>query len=676
MPFAHRGLAALAASVLAVTLLAAPTQAAEVVIRPASGRVTVEGHGFGHGRGLSQWGAYGAANKGLSWQEIIDFYYPGTSRRALRDSPIRVQISADNDNVVEVHPVEPLTFSSGTVKVELPTGARYDGWRVARRPAGLELQRLDDGQWSVWYAAGTLGPDAAFSAASGSVRLVLPSGTRREIRGVIRAVPEATTTRLYSVAVLPMEQYLRGVVPREMPAGWEDDALRAQSVAARTYAARLRAGATAKLWDTCDTTACQVFYGTAEYDASGNLLRSNEHPRTDAAIAATNEVVLYFQNSSGNQQLALTEFSASNGGWTAPGSSAHPYLVAKADPYDGRMASGVHTWRQTVDLSRLEKAYPAIGSVRQVSIDQRNGYGDMGGRVLRMTVVGSKASVTITGDDFRRVMNTSTTPFRSNWFRFIDTAAFPRDFSGDGRADVIATEPSGALWLYPGDGSGSFGRRTQIGYGWYTRNLISQVGDWDGDRAQDILARNPATGNLWLYRGDGRGGFGRQGSIGGKWWSVNAMLGVGDWNGDKRSDVLARLSADGSLWLYPGNGSGGWLTPRQVGRGWAGMDLLTAAGDITGDGAMDIVARRAGSGSLWLYPGNGKGGFQAARQLAGDFSGLTALVGPGDWDGDGFPDLLGRERNGDLLLFASTAAGELKQPRQVGSGWSGYTLVP
>ncbi len=128
--------------------------------------------------------------------------------------------------------------------------------------------------------------DTGFVVPGGNVRLVLPSGATAGYRGEVRAVPEGTTG-LRSVAVLDMEAYLRGVVPAEMPASWHEQALRAQSVAARSYAARLRAANAAKAWDLCDTSSCQTFKGAGTYSADGTLLASFEHPRTDAAIAAT-----------------------------------------------------------------------------------------------------------------------------------------------------------------------------------------------------------------------------------------------------------------------------------------------------------------------------------------------------------------------------------------------------
>ncbi len=97
-------------------------------------------------------------------------------------------------------------------------------------------------------------------------------------------------------------------------------------MAARSYAARLRASAGSKAWDICDTANCQVFYGTAQYKADGTLSRRGEHRLSDEAIKATAGTVLMY-----GSRPALTEFGAANGGYTAAGTSSTPYLVAKSD---------------------------------------------------------------------------------------------------------------------------------------------------------------------------------------------------------------------------------------------------------------------------------------------------------------------------------------------------------
>ncbi|MFC5999693.1 SpoIID/LytB domain-containing protein [Quadrisphaera sp. GCM10027208] len=630
---------------------------------------------------MSQWGAYGAADAGLTYDRILDFYYPGTYAKTIADSPIRVWISTDNDADVRVDPAPGLAILSGDARYLLPTGDRYDGWRVVRGPDHLVVESLDGGVWTSWQPQDVTTPwdeDVRFTATD-TFRLVLPpstadpQGRRQELRGVLHAVPQGTSV-LHSVLVLPMDTYLRGVVPAEMPAGWPAHALRAQSVAARTYAARLRAGSSTRFYDTCDTVSCQVFKGIATYGSDGRLIQSHEHPRTNDAIAATAGVVRYYRTSSGSEQLVLTEFSASNGGWTAGGPSSHPYQVAKRDPYDGRIPSSAHSWTATVPVATIQRnldaRYPQVGSLRQITVQTRTGEGDLGGRIVQAAVTGSRGSVVVSGATLRSLLGT-----KSDWFVITGPAPFPRDFSGDGAADLMAIAENGRFYLYPGDGTGGFGSRRQIGHGWGTRNLVTQAGDWDGDGAHDVIAREPVSGNLWLYRGDGQGGFASGAAIGGNWRVINAFVGPGDWTGDGEPDLLARRRDDATLWVYTSDGSGRFTGQARIGRGWSGMDLLRAVGDVTGDGVPDIVARRMSTGELVLYPGDGRGGFGTSRVLTVDVRHLVDVSSPGDWDGDSYPDLLGRDAAGRLFLFAGTENGDFSPGRQVGSGWSGYSFV-
>ncbi|MFC8500921.1 glycoside hydrolase domain-containing protein [Pedococcus sp. NPDC057267] len=193
--------------------------------------------------------------------------------------------------------------------------------------------------------------------------------------------------------------------------------------------------------------------------------------------------------------------------------------------------------------------------------------------------------------------------------------------------------------------------------------------DWNSDTHNDVLARD-TSGNLWLYPGDGSGGWLAPRQVG-TGWSGMTMVAPGDFNGDGHLDLLAR-DGSGVLWLYPGDGSGGWLGPRQVGTGWSGMTMV-APGDFDGDGHPDVLARDA-SGNLWLYPGDGSGGWLARRQVGTGWSGMT-MVAPGDFDGDGHPDVLARDASGNLWLYPGDGSGSWLGPRQVGTGWSGMTAL-
>ena len=192
-----------------------------------------------------------------------------------------------------------------------------------------------------------------------------------------------------------MDDYVKGVVPREMPASWLAEALRAQAVAARTYAAYDRAAHPTRSYDTCDTTSCQVYGG-----ASGEDSRSNA-----AVVATANQVVSY------GGKPAFTQFGSSSGGWTSAGSM--PYLTAKADPYDGFAGNPVHTWTKAVKKSAVQKAWPGLGTLTRVVVTQRDGHGEWYGRVETMVLDGTKKNVTISGDTFR-----SRFGLRSSWFRF------------------------------------------------------------------------------------------------------------------------------------------------------------------------------------------------------------------------------------------------------------------
>ena len=250
------------------------------------------------------------------------------------------------------------------------------------------------------------------------------------------------------------------------------------------------------------------------------------------------------------------------------------------------------------------------------------------------------------------------------------------DFNGDWNNDVLGrVSATNELRLYQGTGRGTFGVAATIGVGWGGFNVLETVGDFSGDGYGDVIARAPATGLLWMYPGNGRGGWLAPRVIGNGWNGFDSIVGPGDMNGDQKVDVLARETATGRLWLYPGNGRGGWLAPQLIGTGWGIFNTLLAPGDFNGDGTADILARERATGLLWLYPRNAAGGWNPRVLIGNGWNFLPTLMSPGDFNGDRTADVLGYDATGALWLYPRTAQGAWAARVQVGHGWTAINTI-
>lgn len=637
---------------------AAPVSTVERVTLPGTGTITIAGRGYGHGRGMSQYGARAAASQGVGYQQILDFYYPGTTSVAQADEPIRVLISADSDNDVRILAVPGMT-ASDSVNRNTPIGfpgQTVTQWRITRSGSGLYLDGLVGGSWKRWSQGASPG-FLSIAAPSGFIRLIGPTGTQKDYRGTVRAVIDGASPRIRTVNEVRMDDYLRSVVPAESPSSWPADALRAQSVAARTYASFERAQAPGAAWHTCDTTQCQVYAGHKSFTSAGVQTALHEAATTDAAITSTANQVRH----SGGRP-AFTQFSASNGGWTAAGSQ--PYLVARADPWDGT-GNPVHRWSVKLTAAQLRSAFPSVGTVRSITVQSRTGNGEWGGRVERVVVAGSTGSTTVTGSAFRSALG-----LRSDWWKLTASSRIDSDFTADGRPDLLAQIPGGGLRAYEGNGTGGFLRQTTVGSGWSGMRLVIRAGDLTGSGNPDVLAVS-AQGTLYRYPSDGAGRFGPRSVVGPGWSSMSTILAPGDVDRDGDADLLA-IDTSGSMWLYPGNGTGGFGARRFVGPGWSSMTAVLGAGDWNGDGTADLLARSQ-TGDLLLYRGNGTGGFSPVR-IGNGWSGMRLLLPVDDWDGDGVPDLLASDSTGRMYLYPWSGS-SFQARRQVGTGWSSIERI-
>lgn len=244
------------------------------------------------------------------------------------------------------------------------------------------------------------------------------------------------------------------------------------------------------------------------------------------------------------------------------------------------------------------------------------------------------------------------------------------DLDGDGDGDLLSRDTTGRLYLYPGNGRGGFTPRRAYGTGWNAITTMTMTGDVTGNGTVDLLARD-VRAEMFVYPGDGNGGLGRRALVEQGW--EPSLLAPGDFDGDGQDDVLRRRE-NGDLHLCPGDGASGLSGCLAVGRGWNSFSAIVTPGDFDGDGKNDLLARDS-TGRLHLYPGNGVGGFRARVSYGTGWNAMTALVSPGDFNGDGASDLLARDSTGRLHLYPGNGKGGFRSRTSYGTGWNAMTAI-
>jgi len=245
---------------------------------------------------------------------------------------------------------------------------------------------------------------------------------------------------------------------------------------------------------------------------------------------------------------------------------------------------------------------------------------------------------------------------------------------GEPDSYLLARDAAGAMTLHPSDGAGNVTTGGNVGTGWLSMNPVFSVGDFDGDGKADVIARDGA-GALWLYPRNGLGGWSPRKLIGTSWHNFTTIFDAGDYNGDGNPDVMARDGA-GALWVYPGNGSGGWLPRLAAGTSWDQFTSVFGVGDFSGDGNDDVLTRDA-AGGLHLYRGNGNGGWILPRVTVGtSWQSFAAVFAAGDFDGDGNPDVFAKDSSGGLFLYRGNGNGGWILPRtQVAGNWQAQSPI-
>jgi stage II sporulation protein D len=339
-------------------------------VAAAEAKWVVKGHGYGHGVGLSQYGAFGFAEHGRNYRQIIDHYFAHTD----------------------------LDRSGGDVRVLLGSGQGSIGFSGAGK-ACHERIHADD-RYSFGVESGTVvlrkrnGHKVARCGDEGRAS----SGIRIEGFGRYRGslVAHATGGNILVINELRSEAYVKGVVPNEVPSSWPAAALEAQAVVARSYGvATDRSGP----FDQYADTRSQVYGG-----------KDSETKETNRAVSATAKKVVTYRG-----DPAITYYFSTSGGQTESaefgfaGGSPVPYLRSVKDPFDD--ASPLHDWTETYSDDELESKLGGLfdGRLKKVRVLKT---GDSP-RIVRAKVVGSRGSSTVTGDDLRFKLG-----LRSTWARF------------------------------------------------------------------------------------------------------------------------------------------------------------------------------------------------------------------------------------------------------------------
>ncbi|WP_432495431.1 SpoIID/LytB domain-containing protein [Kineococcus gypseus] len=423
--------AALVAGIALSALPAAVAQAAETYPAPASGAWTVTGHGFGHGWGMSQWGAQSRAVAGQGHRQILEAYYPGTRAATRPDRTVRVQLSrfAGPEVFLESRTAAPLRVGAR----EVPQGQRL---RVTWDGGALVLTAFLPGWQEVWSERVTAAPTVTGADGVWVERL---DGSGNRYAGTVTFPLAAPVT---PVNVIGLEGYLLGVVPRESPAWFAPEALKAQAVAARSYAlSTLRPASSG--YDICDTEACQVYQGAATRTAAG-AVTDLQPAATTAAVRATAGEIREFEGAA-----AFTQFSSSNGGWSATGSK--PYLRAAPDPFSspaGKVPQDtVAGWTAQLPVAAVARSCPAGGQPRSLSITRRDGNGEWGGRITDLVVRCTTGEATLSGSAVARFAGT----LRSSWWAVVPggTAEVDAAWRRVGGPGGVLGLPTSPVWALP-----------------------------------------------------------------------------------------------------------------------------------------------------------------------------------------------------------------------------------
>jgi SpoIID/LytB domain protein len=437
MTRAVRVLPALLVTTLAFLLAVAPASAVEGAPAAESASATpsppattgglpasfaITGRGYGHGVGLSQYGARGRALAGQKAEQILAHYFHGTSMGTVSTATMVRVLVLSSFKAPATTPLQ--IYGRGSswridgVDQTFPADALLRIWRDVEGTTGVWKLRVTSStgtQLELRRFTSTLVIRPATS--STTLQLYSKPGTNDRYRGVLKVLIGSTASVVNS---LSLEPYLRGVVPMEMPSSWPVEALRAQAISARSYAVR-RLHPSTGAYDVFDDTRSQMYGGVNAERATTNAVLSSTAGRV---LKSGSVVASAFFHSTGG---AATENNEN--AWVSPKGDriAAPisYLRGSADvdadgkPYDA--AAPYATWTTGVmspyklQTILASDARTSVGTLASVTVMSRG----VSGRVVKIRIVGSAGTKDVSGEVFRQVLNTklsTASPVRSTLF--------------------------------------------------------------------------------------------------------------------------------------------------------------------------------------------------------------------------------------------------------------------
>ena len=333
---------------------------------------TIRGAGFGHGIGLSQYGAYGYAAHGSNSSDITLHYYTDTHLGNAAGRTIRVLLQQGKGTV----------WISGATRAGSRKLDSTKSYRLMRKGIdAIELRTAGGKRIETMQGVVTVSSSSGSFALGGRAMNGLSDG---RYRGKLE-VRAGTFGGLTAVNALPLDDYIKGVIVGEMPTSWPLPALEAQAIVARSYSLVTDAGGA--IFDQYPDTRSQMYYGM-----------SRETPGTNQAVQSTaGQVVMY------GDKVASTYYFSTSGGRTEnienswPGSPPVPYLRSVEDPYDN--LSPRHRWRFVWSKSQLDAKLGSFvkGKLRSVKVTKRG----VSPRIVNAQVIGTRGTVNVTGPQLR-----------------------------------------------------------------------------------------------------------------------------------------------------------------------------------------------------------------------------------------------------------------------------------